>query len=184
MPEKVIPDIVVGRLPIYLRELQRMLEENRRVTSSQELGERLGISAAQIRKDLSYQDLITHTIWKIPYMYGDPFLLQLKFQGGNDAHHRRAVEEKRKIRTMKQHSNGGGNLPPILSEVFVRIFTYPRPPPQLFPPFLGFGAPAGKSQSTTSTCVRFLFCARECHHRFEDRFRIDDDHEHLITALS
>ena len=53
MPEKEIPDIVVGRLPIYLRALQRMLEENRRVTSSQELGERLGISAAQIRKDLS-----------------------------------------------------------------------------------------------------------------------------------
>jgi redox-sensing transcriptional repressor len=53
MTEKVIPDIVVGRLPIYLRALQRMLEENRRVTSSQELGERLGISAAQIRKDLS-----------------------------------------------------------------------------------------------------------------------------------
>ena len=53
MPEKIIPDIVVGRLPIYLRALQRMLEENRRVTSSQELGERLGISAAQIRKDLS-----------------------------------------------------------------------------------------------------------------------------------
>lgn len=53
MGEKVIPDIVVGRLPIYLRALQRMLEENRKVTSSQELGERLGISAAQIRKDLS-----------------------------------------------------------------------------------------------------------------------------------
>jgi redox-sensing transcriptional repressor len=50
---KVIPDIVVGRLPIYLRALERMLEEGRRVTSSQELGERLGISAAQIRKDLS-----------------------------------------------------------------------------------------------------------------------------------
>jgi len=30
-----------------------MNEENRKVTSSQELGERLGISAAQIRKDLS-----------------------------------------------------------------------------------------------------------------------------------
>jgi redox-sensing transcriptional repressor len=53
MSEKVIPDIVVGRLPIYLRALQRMLIENRKVTSSQELGERLGISAAQIRKDLS-----------------------------------------------------------------------------------------------------------------------------------
>lgn len=53
MAAKVIPDIVVGRLPIYLRALQRMLAENRHVTSSQELGERLGISAAQIRKDLS-----------------------------------------------------------------------------------------------------------------------------------
>lgn len=53
MAEKMIPDIVVGRLPIYLRALQRMLAENRHVTSSQELGERLGISAAQIRKDLS-----------------------------------------------------------------------------------------------------------------------------------
>ena len=53
MADKVIPDIVVGRLPIYLRALQRMLAENRHVTSSQELGERLGISAAQIRKDLS-----------------------------------------------------------------------------------------------------------------------------------
>ena len=53
MTTKPIPDIVVGRLPIYLRALQRMAQEGRRVTSSQELGERLGISAAQIRKDLS-----------------------------------------------------------------------------------------------------------------------------------
>jgi redox-sensing transcriptional repressor len=53
MNEKLIPDIVVGRLPLYLRALQRMTQEGRQVTSSQELGERLGISAAQIRKDLS-----------------------------------------------------------------------------------------------------------------------------------
>lgn len=53
MDQKVIPDIVVGRLPLYLRALQSMLEEGRYITSSQELGERLGISAAQIRKDLS-----------------------------------------------------------------------------------------------------------------------------------
>lgn len=53
MSEKTIPDIVIGRLPIYLRALQRMQQEGRQVTSSQELGERLGISAAQIRKDLS-----------------------------------------------------------------------------------------------------------------------------------
>lgn len=53
MEQKPIPDIVVGRLPIYLRALQRMAQEGQSVTSSQELSERLGISAAQIRKDLS-----------------------------------------------------------------------------------------------------------------------------------
>ena len=53
MTDKQIPDIVVGRLPQYLRSLQRMAREGRTLTSSQELGERLGISAAQIRKDLS-----------------------------------------------------------------------------------------------------------------------------------
>jgi len=53
MDEKLIPDIVVGRLPIYLRSLQRMAQDGNQVTSSQEMSERLGISAAQIRKDLS-----------------------------------------------------------------------------------------------------------------------------------
>jgi redox-sensing transcriptional repressor len=53
MAKKEIPDIVIGRLPLYLRALQRMSQEGRQVTSSQELGELLGISAAQIRKDLS-----------------------------------------------------------------------------------------------------------------------------------
>ena len=52
MVNKQIPDIVVGRLPLYLRALQHMAQEGRKVTSSQELGERLGISAAQIRKDI------------------------------------------------------------------------------------------------------------------------------------
>jgi len=49
-----IPDIVIGRLPIYLRALNRMIQEGREYTSSHELGERLGISSAQIRKDLSH----------------------------------------------------------------------------------------------------------------------------------
>ena len=48
-----IPDIVIGRLPVYLRALTRLAQEGREVTSSHELGERLGISSAQIRKDLS-----------------------------------------------------------------------------------------------------------------------------------
>ena len=48
-----IPDIIVGRLPIYLRALQRMTAQGKKTTSSQELGEYVGISAAQIRKDIS-----------------------------------------------------------------------------------------------------------------------------------
>ncbi|MGB7338536.1 MAG: redox-sensing transcriptional repressor Rex [Phototrophicaceae bacterium] len=49
-----IPDIVIGRLPLYLRALTRLQQEGRDVTSSHELGRRLGISSAQIRKDLSH----------------------------------------------------------------------------------------------------------------------------------
>lgn len=50
-----IPDIVIGRLPIYLRALRRLAQDGEKATtSSQELGERLGISSAQIRKDLSH----------------------------------------------------------------------------------------------------------------------------------
>ena len=50
-----IPDIVIGRLPIYLRELNRMAgTENKTTTSSHDLGKRLGLSSAQIRKDLSH----------------------------------------------------------------------------------------------------------------------------------
>lgn len=49
-----IPDIVISRLPIYLRALERLSQEGFEVTSSHELGRRLGISSAQIRKDLSH----------------------------------------------------------------------------------------------------------------------------------
>jgi redox-sensing transcriptional repressor len=53
MKKKEIPDIIVGRLPVYLRALRRMQAQKQQTTSSQELGEQVGISAAQIRKDLS-----------------------------------------------------------------------------------------------------------------------------------
>jgi redox-sensing transcriptional repressor len=53
MNAEKIPDIIIGRLPIYLRALQHMAENGAQTTSSQELGERVGISAAQIRKDIS-----------------------------------------------------------------------------------------------------------------------------------
>jgi redox-sensing transcriptional repressor len=49
-----VPDIVVGRLPIYLRALSAMLAGGKQYTSSHELAEWLGISSAQIRKDLSH----------------------------------------------------------------------------------------------------------------------------------
>lgn len=53
MNAEKIPDIIIGRLPVYLRALQRMADKGIQTTSSQELGERVGISAAQIRKDIS-----------------------------------------------------------------------------------------------------------------------------------
>ena len=53
MNAEKIPDIIIGRLPIYLRALQRMATKGMKTTSSQELGEYVGISAAQIRKDIS-----------------------------------------------------------------------------------------------------------------------------------
>lgn len=49
-----IPDIVIGRLPLYLRALNQLVHEGMAITSSHELGQRLGISSAQIRKDLSH----------------------------------------------------------------------------------------------------------------------------------
>lgn len=49
-----IPDIVIGRLPLYLRALRRLKQEQQQITSSQELANWLGISSAQIRKDLSH----------------------------------------------------------------------------------------------------------------------------------
>jgi redox-sensing transcriptional repressor len=54
MRNSKVPDIVVGRLPVYLRVLNYLIAEGRQITSSQELGDRLGISSAQIRKDLSH----------------------------------------------------------------------------------------------------------------------------------
>jgi redox-sensing transcriptional repressor len=54
MASTEIPDIVIGRLPIYLRALGVMATAGQEITSSHELGEKLGISSAQIRKDLSH----------------------------------------------------------------------------------------------------------------------------------
>jgi redox-sensing transcriptional repressor len=49
-----IPDVVIDRLPLYYRLLERLEADGRAVVSSQELGTELGVTPAQIRKDLSY----------------------------------------------------------------------------------------------------------------------------------
>ena len=54
MASTEIPDIVIGRLPVYLRALSVMATTGQEITSSHELGEKLGISSAQIRKDFSH----------------------------------------------------------------------------------------------------------------------------------
>ncbi|MEO0561488.1 MAG: winged-helix domain-containing protein, partial [Chloroflexota bacterium] len=50
----VVPQIAVGRLPLYLRALRRLQQQGCDVIASHELGKHLGVGSAQIRKDLSY----------------------------------------------------------------------------------------------------------------------------------
>lgn len=49
-----IPDIVIRRLPIYVRTLRDLAREEVASVSSEDLAERIGVTAAQIRRDLSY----------------------------------------------------------------------------------------------------------------------------------
>jgi redox-sensing transcriptional repressor len=54
MTEVIVPDIVISRLPWYLQTLNQMAKEGLHTVSSKTLSKRLGTTAAQIRKDLSY----------------------------------------------------------------------------------------------------------------------------------
>lgn len=49
-----IPEVVIDRLPVYFRLLKSLQERGVTVVSSQELGDALNVTPAQIRKDLSY----------------------------------------------------------------------------------------------------------------------------------
>ena len=53
-PSEGVPKAVVNRLSLYLRELQQLTHAGLETTSSTRLGELLGLTAAQIRKDLAY----------------------------------------------------------------------------------------------------------------------------------
>jgi len=49
-----IPDIVIRRLPVYVRTLRGLRERGIESVSSDELADHIGVTAAQIRRDLSY----------------------------------------------------------------------------------------------------------------------------------
>lgn len=49
-----IPDVVIRRLPIYVRTLSSLQEQDKTSVSSEELARLIGVTAAQIRRDLSY----------------------------------------------------------------------------------------------------------------------------------
>ena len=54
LTEGEVPEVVVLRLPQYVRALADLLRRNVQVVSSQQLGTQLQMTPAQIRKDLSY----------------------------------------------------------------------------------------------------------------------------------
>jgi len=54
MSDDFVPKVVIERLPWYLQALNQMAREGLQTVSSKTLAERLGSTAAQIRKDLSY----------------------------------------------------------------------------------------------------------------------------------
>jgi len=54
MHSKKIPESTISRLFVYLRELTELEKVNIRTISSAELGERVNLSDAQLRKDLGY----------------------------------------------------------------------------------------------------------------------------------
>jgi redox-sensing transcriptional repressor len=53
-PDPNVPKAVVSRLSLYLRELQQLLRIGKATISSSKLGQRLGVTAAQVRKDFAY----------------------------------------------------------------------------------------------------------------------------------
>lgn len=52
--EPEIPEVVIRRLPIYARTLDELLGDGTASISSNDLADKIGVTAAQIRRDLSY----------------------------------------------------------------------------------------------------------------------------------
>ncbi len=54
MPHRLVPKLVIKRLPIYLRILDQLIRREVDIISSRELSNETGFTAEQIRKDLAY----------------------------------------------------------------------------------------------------------------------------------
>ncbi len=54
MATRKVPDVVIRRLPLYLRVLDELDPHLSPIISSQELGEKAGFTSGQVRKDLSF----------------------------------------------------------------------------------------------------------------------------------
>jgi len=54
MEKPSIPEVVIARLPVYIQKLNQLVREGQESVSSRELADHLGVTSAQIRKDLSF----------------------------------------------------------------------------------------------------------------------------------
>lgn len=77
----VIPNPAVKRLSLYLRQLERFSRDERRTISSKQLGESLGFTDAQVRKDLAYFGQFGHA--GIGYLVDD-LITELRHILGTD----------------------------------------------------------------------------------------------------
>lgn len=54
MKERKIPKETIDRLPLYLRCLEKLIEDGEKNISSKKFSDKLNLNSAQVRKDLSY----------------------------------------------------------------------------------------------------------------------------------
>lgn len=83
-----IPRPTVKRLSLYLRQLESMTAHEQQTTSSKQLGEALGLTDAQVRKDLAYFGQFGHP--GIGYKVGE-LIAQLRKILGTDRNWNTAV---------------------------------------------------------------------------------------------
>jgi redox-sensing transcriptional repressor len=84
-PRSKIPRPTAKRLSLYLRELERLAEHEQHTISSKQLGNALGLTDAQVRKDLACFGQFGHpgigvTVWpREVTVRGKPTLIEISF---------------------------------------------------------------------------------------------------------